>query len=169
MNKYFKCEVKHLVTDNETGEKTLVTEIFLIKAVSFTDAELSITKQMELEAKQSFSISNIVKVRLHGFVDMDQDEKPFFMVKIAYFVSNGQKEKKITESILVRAKHLNEAVIAVTKFCKESTAIDAIMVSAGEYICHGTYIDNGLTLGEKIEKHLNEGLSEGVSVSMSVR
>ena len=63
MQTWFECKVKYTKT-LESGREQNVTENYLLDAVSFTDAEARITRQMREMVKGEFSITDIKKSRI---------------------------------------------------------------------------------------------------------
>ena len=55
---YFECSVKFRKTDEE-GVNKLVTESYIVSALSFSEAESNINKQMKVYVGEDFKIVNI--------------------------------------------------------------------------------------------------------------
>ena len=111
---FFNIKVKYLKQLEDQSIKK-VSEQYVLKAYSFTDAEAQITRELE-SAIPEFNITacnpfNIIDVRL------DESKDNFFKVKIAYQdtdVESG-KTKKIIENYIVQGDELWD----VTKSVKD--------------------------------------------------
>ena len=55
---WYECKVKYRKT-HETGEQKVVTEVYLLDAVSYTEAETRITEEMQKLTSEDFMIKNI--------------------------------------------------------------------------------------------------------------
>lgn len=95
---------------NEDGTQKRVTELFVVEAISFTDAEATIIKTMEayIEAEvKAITIAPYTEVLLS---DSDKDNK-FYKVKVAFITideRNG-KERKNSNIYLVQAPSTAQA------------------------------------------------------------
>lgn len=63
MNTWFECKVKYQKV-SESGKEYVATENYLLDAVSFTDAETRIFRQMEQMVRGEFSVIDIKKSRI---------------------------------------------------------------------------------------------------------
>lgn len=59
MENYFDCAVKYRKIDEKTGKEKKVTEHYLVDAVSFTEAEERIYREMEHVISGEFSVKDI--------------------------------------------------------------------------------------------------------------
>ena len=61
MQTWFECKVKYVKIDDD-GRERKVSEVYLVDAVSFTDAETRIIQQMETMVRGEFMVDNIKKI-----------------------------------------------------------------------------------------------------------
>jgi len=109
MNKFFECKVKYRKTD-ETGTQKIVTESYLIDAISYTEAESRINEQMSQYISEEFKVTNIRVtnfVEVHTFENADNWFKSK-VVLIAYDEESG-KERKANIFLLVQANNVEES------------------------------------------------------------
>lgn len=109
MSKYFECKVKYRKT-NEQGLQKVVTEAYIVDAISFTEAEARITEEMKTYISEEFRISNI---RVTNYSEIIKDEVSDYWFKskvslIAYDEESG-KEKKTNIYLLVQAVDAKDA------------------------------------------------------------
>ncbi len=110
MQNLFECKVKYTKIDELSGKEKKVTETYLIDAVSFTEAESRIYKEMESMISGEFLITGIRKANYTDIFPFD-DGDTWFKSKISYVSidEEGGKEKKISNQILVLASNVKDA------------------------------------------------------------
>lgn len=141
---WYECKVKYRRV-HETGEQKVVTETFLLDAVSYTEAETRISEEMKTLTSEEFFIKNIKLANLaevHPFENSDR----WFKVKtslIAYDDESG-KEKKSNMYLLIQANDVKEAFENTTQAMQntmgdytipaisESTIVDVFPYFDGE-------------------------------------
>ena len=106
---YFECSVKFRKTDEE-GVNKLVTESYIVSALSFSEAESNINEQMKVYVGEDFKIVNI---KLTNYLEIAafEDTDIWFKSKISllYFDEESGKEKKSNIYMLVRANDAKNA------------------------------------------------------------
>jgi hypothetical protein len=114
MQTWFECKVKH-VKVSESGAEQLVTESFLIDAVSYTDAESSITKRMfEIAKGGNFAIVSISKSQISEVFKYENGQWWFkAAISMVTIDENAGKEKKIKVFYLVMADDIHEALVRI--------------------------------------------------------
>ncbi len=123
---WFECSVKYRKVDSN-GVTKVVTEAYLVDAISFTEAEARINKIMAEYLGESFKITNIRLTNyaeVHSFENADRDR--YFKSKItllAYDEESG-KERKTNIYILVQADDVKEA---------HSRTVEAMKNTMGDY------------------------------------
>lgn len=109
---WFKLKVKYLVqTENKIEKKT---SEYVLKAVSFTDAEASLLEQLQDEFEydlvscSKFNIQDVIK---------DDSKDLYFKVKLVYVSDNPDtgKETKFIENYLVQSNSTVEATKMVNE------------------------------------------------------
>lgn len=106
---WFECKVKYRKID-ETGKQKVVTEPYLVDALSFTEAESRINAEMANYISEEFKVVNIKVANfseIHPFENADR----WFRSKIsllAYDEESG-KERKTNLYMLIQANDVKEA------------------------------------------------------------
>jgi hypothetical protein len=123
MSAWFECKVKYTKIDETTGKEKKVTEPYLIDAVSFTDAESRIYKEMETYVSGEFSISNIKVVKFAELLPNESGDR-WFRVKLVYVSIDEEagKERKINSYLLVQANDIKEAYDEVARYMQNSVS-----------------------------------------------
>ena len=111
MQTWYECKVKYLKID-QGGFERKGSDNYLIDAVSFTDAEARIFKQMNELTSGDFQVMNIKRSNITE-VMVDDDREWMYKAKIS-FVSIDEgcgKEKKINQYILLSADSPEQALV----------------------------------------------------------
>ncbi len=106
---WYECKVKYRKTD-ETGAQKIITEPYLVDAMSYTEAESRINEEMAAYTSEEFKITNI-KVANYAEIHPFENTDRWFKSKIsllAYDEESG-KEKKTNMYFLVQANDVREA------------------------------------------------------------
>ncbi|PTN08064.1 uncharacterized protein DUF4494 [Mangrovibacterium marinum] len=109
MQTWFECKVKY-VKINQDGRETKVTESYLIDAVSYTDAEARIVKELQQMIRGSFEIEKITKSNIIEILPAEDGEF-WYKARIAIVTIDAKagKEKKVNNYFLVAADDFKEA------------------------------------------------------------
>ncbi|MEN8115729.1 MAG: DUF4494 domain-containing protein [Bacteroidota bacterium] len=111
MQTWFESKVKYMKV-SESGNEQMVTENFLLDAVSYTDAETRIIRQMQQMVKGGeFSIVDIKKSRIAEVFPFDTGEWWFkATINLVTVDEEAGKEKKLRTYYLVMADDIKEAL-----------------------------------------------------------
>ena len=129
---WYECKVKYRKTD-ETGGQKIVTEPYLVDAVSYTEAESRINEEMSAYISEEFKITTI-KVANYAEIHPFENADRWFRSKVsllAYDEESG-KERKSNMYLLVQANDVKEAydnTISVMKGTMGDYSIPAISES----------------------------------------
>ena len=109
MNNYFEVTVKFEKTSEE-GKIKKVTERYLVDALTFTEAEARIIKEMEPLISGEFKVVNINPQKYSELFWNEKADK-WFKTKVNFIVLDEEKgvEKKVANYMLVQANDLKEA------------------------------------------------------------
>jgi len=110
MNNWFECKVKYDKIDEQSGKEKTVTEPYLVDALSFTEAEERMHKQMEAYISGEFEVAGIKKEKLADVFPFDDADK-WYKCKVVYVDVDEKtgKEKKSAYAMLVMANTLKQA------------------------------------------------------------
>lgn len=109
MNNYFEVTVKFEKTSEE-GKIKKVTERYLVDALTFTEAEARIIKEMKPFISGEFEVANINPQKYSELFWNEKCDK-WFKTKVNFIVLDEEKgvEKKVANYMLVQANDLKEA------------------------------------------------------------
>lgn len=111
MQTWFESKVKYNKV-SESGNEQIVTENFLLDAVSYTDAETRIIRQMQQMVKGGeFTIVDIKKSRIAEVFPFDTGEWWFkATINLVTIDEDAGKEKKLRTYYLIMADDIKEAL-----------------------------------------------------------
>jgi hypothetical protein len=109
MSTWFECKAKYQKTDDKGREK-MVTEPYLVDAVSFTDAEKRINELLAPYISGEFKVTNI---KIANFAELIPNEAcdRWFKCKVTFIGYNEDKgtETKTSTYMLVQANTVKQA------------------------------------------------------------
>lgn len=109
MNKLYAVKVRYTKQLEDGGLKR-VTEIYLVAAMSFTDAEARIFEELGEIIRGEFNVSNITPVEIHDIFAYD-DADTYYRAKVQYdsIDADSEKAKKVTQTFLITADNITQA------------------------------------------------------------
>ncbi|MGC9151596.1 MAG: DUF4494 domain-containing protein [Microbacter sp.] len=131
MHNWFECKVRY----DKTGEDGLpkkVTEPYLVDAISFTEVEARIIKEIEPFVSGEFVVSNIRRARIHELFENPSGDK-WYRCKVNFVTLDEEKavEKKTATTMMVQAADLKEALTVLMERLK-NTLSDWEVVAVSE-------------------------------------
>lgn len=122
MNTWFECKVKYEKMGAD-GKEKMVSEPYLIDAVSFTEAEARIHKELEPYITGEFFVSTI-KIANYSELIPDENGDRWFKCKLSFISLDEEKgiEKRSNTYVLVQANNVKEAYDNLTKAYSDSVA-----------------------------------------------
>ena len=109
---WFETKIKYQKTQEDGSEK-VVTESYIVEALSCTEAEASIIKEMALYSHGETKVPSTKKANFNEifFSDKDEDDK-WFSAKLQFITidEKSDKEKRSNVNYLVQAKSLARAL-----------------------------------------------------------
>lgn len=103
---WFECKVRYEKTQDDGSEK-MVNELYVVDALSFTEAEASIIDNMQVYASGEFKVANINPTNYNEifFSDIDDDDL-WFKARLAFITI---EEKRSYVNYLIQAKCIERA------------------------------------------------------------
>lgn len=117
----YECGVRYVRT-MENGMTKKVTELYLVDALSFAEAEGRITNELEPYISGEFDVVTIKRTNISEIVEGLSTADKWFKAKLMY-INNDEKtgkEKKQAVHFIVRASDINNAHICVVEHMKGS-------------------------------------------------
>lgn len=109
MNTWFECTSKYSKMD-ENGYEKKVSETYLLDAVSFTEAESRIYKELQSMVSGEFSVSKIAKTRIAEIIPSETGDR-WYKSKVTFITVDEEsgKEKRTSQSVLVSSCNIKDA------------------------------------------------------------
>ena len=108
---WFECKVRYNKTQEDGSEK-LVNELYVVDALSFTEAEASIIDNMSVYVSGELKVANINPTNYNEifFSDIDDDDL-WFKARLAFITidDKSNKEKRTYVNYLIQAKCIERA------------------------------------------------------------
>lgn len=106
---WYECKVKYRKLQ-DTGEQKVVTETYLLDAISYTEAEARINEEMASYTSEEFKITNI-KVANFAEIHPVENSDRWYKSKVSLiaFDEESGKERKSNIYLLVQGNDLKEA------------------------------------------------------------
>ena len=122
MQKWFECTIKY-EKQLEEGKIAKTTERYLVDALTFTEAEARIIKEMKPFISGLFEVANINPQKYSELFWNEKADK-WFKTKVNFIVLDEEKgvEKKVANYMLVQANDLKEARELLVEGMKGSQA-----------------------------------------------
>lgn len=140
MNNWFLCKIRFEKT-MENGQNKMVTEPYLVDALSHTEAEARIIKEMEPYISGEFTVAGIVPAKYSEVFFSDEAAADrYFKCRLAYITideKNGTEKRTLT-NVLVQAADLRDAVKKLDEGMKGSM-VDYLIVSVAETMIMDVY------------------------------
>lgn len=107
---WFEVKVKYSMIDEQGAEKKM-SEPYLVDALSFTEAEARINKEMEPYLSDDFQIVNMKRANYTDLLEDEAGDK-YFKCKVVFVTLDEEKgkEKKVSNYILVQASDIEHAI-----------------------------------------------------------
>lgn len=117
----YECGIRYERT-MENGMTKKVTELYLVDALSFAEAEGRITKEMEPYISGDFDVVTIKRTNYSEIVEGLSTADKWFKAKLNFITIDEKsgKEKKQAVHFIVRATDINNAHICVVEHMKGS-------------------------------------------------
>lgn len=140
MSEWFQCTVKYEKTTDD-GKQQKVKEPYLVDALSFTEAEKRIIKEITPFMTGIFEVADIKRAHYAElFETADDSADRFFKIKLAFVTLDEKsgKEKKTNQNILVQASDLRDSIARLDDGMKGSM-MDYTIVSVQETLLMDVY------------------------------
>lgn len=109
MKNWFICTVKYHKED-EKGNRKKMSDLYIVDALSFTEAETRIYQELQSIIKGDFQVSDINRSNFEDVFHYD-DAETWYKCKVTYITVDEEagKEKKVNKYMLVSAHNVKQA------------------------------------------------------------
>jgi hypothetical protein len=95
---------------DENGHEKKASETYLLDAISFTEAESRIFKELQSMVSAEFTVSKIAKTRITEIIPSDTGDR-WYKAKVTFITVDEEsgKEKRTSQMVLVFSNDIKEA------------------------------------------------------------
>lgn len=125
----------------ENGINKKVTEPYLVDALSYTEAEARIIKEITPYISGEFTVSDIKRANFSELFTSDEDAADRYFKCKLFFITLDEKtecEKRVSTNVLVQAADLRDAVKKLDEGMK-GTMADYVIASVSETLIMDIY------------------------------
>ena len=133
MQNWLECKITFQKT-MENGMEKKVTELYLVDAINFTEAEARITEEMRPFINGEFLVADIKRANYSELFFSDEEAADrWFKCKLSFITLDEKSgaEKKTSTQVLVQAADLRDAVKKLDEGMK-GTMADYVIASVSE-------------------------------------
>ncbi len=122
MNSWYECKIKYRKTD-ENGKDKLVSEPYLIDALSFTEAEKRTQEELSQYISSEFRITNIKTANYSEIIPVEDGDR-WFKCKLSLISFDEEKgqERRSNSYMLVQANTTKEAYDNLYEYLNGTTS-----------------------------------------------
>lgn len=120
-NEYYECKIQYDKT-TENGLVKKVSEVYLVEAFSFADAEERFIKEITPYMSGEFEVASVNKRKYSEFFNREKDFSNWYKAKLSFITldeKSGREKESITK-VLVRADSFHEALEGIDEGMKGS-------------------------------------------------
>lgn len=117
---WYECRVKYEKICEKTGKNKRVSEPYLVQAISFSEAEERIFKEMESVISGDFNVVNVRKTNYTDILTSGEGEY-FYKVRVKFqsIDESKGKEKSVFNTMLVLAENSKDAQEKTSTFLEK--------------------------------------------------
>lgn len=108
MPSWYQGKIRYQLQD-PTGKFKTINEAYLIDAVSYTDAEARLYKEVAANTPD-FTVTAISRMRLADLFHFEESGETWYKCKVVYVTEDDKgREKRIVNQMLVNAENVKQA------------------------------------------------------------
>lgn len=137
---WFKTKVKYQKIQEDGSEK-VVSEAYVVDALSFTEAESAIIEEMSVYVSGELRVSGIAKSNFDEIFFSDkEDDDSFYICKLQFisYDDKTNKEKRSNVTYLVQAKSMHRAINNIDEVMGK-TLIDYEIIGLSKTNVYGVF------------------------------
>lgn len=128
MKTYYECKVKYMRVSEINGLEKLVSEIYLIDAINYSEAEVRMIDELNSMTSGLFKICHIRPSNYAEIIGLENGDRYYSVrVKTVLIDDVSGSEKKVITKMLVCASSVEDATICTHKALENSTTDHTIL------------------------------------------
>jgi len=111
MHSWFEGKVQYEKLSPEDGLQKKTTETFLVDALTFTEAEARLIKEVAPYVSGEYTVANIKRAKFYEVFDAPTGDR-WYRAKVLFIVLDQEKgtEKRVPATMLIQASDIQEAL-----------------------------------------------------------
>lgn len=132
MANWFECKVKFEKLSEQDGSRAIASEIYLVDAINFTNAEERVISEALPMAQGEVNVDSIKHIKIVEIIPHEGEENYWFKCKVNYIIIDEEKgeEKRTSQAWLVQADNFRQAVdLLYAEIGKSNADIEVVQVN----------------------------------------
>jgi hypothetical protein len=119
MHNWFECKIQYEKISPDDGKQKKSTDTYLVDALSFTEAEARLIKEVTPYMTGEFTVSNIKRSRIYEIFDSPEGDR-WYRAKVLFIILDEEKgiEKKVPSNMLIQASDIQTALVRLNEGMK---------------------------------------------------
>jgi hypothetical protein len=112
MHNWFECKIQYEKLSTDDGKQKKSTDTYLVDALSFTEAEARLIKEVTPYMTGEFTVSNIKRSKIYEIFDSPEGDR-WYRAKVMFIILDEEKgtEKKVPSNMLIQASDIQAALV----------------------------------------------------------
>ena len=138
----FECKVRYHKIDESSGKDKKLTETYLFDAVSYTEAEQRVYKEMAEIISGDFAVTGIRKASYAEIFPSDDGDR-WYRCKVSFgsIDEEAGKEKKVSNQILVLAANVRDCYDKIEQQMGQTIDIEVNSIAESPVVDFFPYFD----------------------------
>jgi len=119
MHNWFECKIQYEKLSTEDGKQKKSTDTYLVDALSFTEAEARLIKEVTPYMTGEFTVSNLKRSKVYEIFDSPEGDR-WYRAKVLFIILDEEKgtEKKVPSNMLIQASDIQAALVRLNEGMK---------------------------------------------------
>lgn len=119
MHNWFECKIQYEKLSTDDGKQKKSTDTYLVDALSFTEAEARLIKEVTPYMTGEFTVSNLKRSRIYEIFDSPEGDR-WYRAKVMFIILDEEKgtEKKVPSNMLIQASDIQTALVRLNEGMK---------------------------------------------------
>lgn len=119
MHNWFECKIQYEKISPDDGKQKKSTDTYLVDALSFTEAEARLIKEVTPYMTGDFTVANIKRSRIYEIFDSPEGDR-WYRAKVLFIILDEEKgiEKKVPSNMLIQASDIQAALVRLNEGMK---------------------------------------------------
>jgi hypothetical protein len=119
MHNWFECKVQYDKISSDDSKQKKTTDTYLVDALSFTEAEARLIREVSPYISGEYTVSNIRRTRVYELFDAPTGDR-WYRARVHFVVIDPDKgtEKRVPATMIIQASDIEEALTRLNEGMK---------------------------------------------------